>query len=118
MTTPVEPERRAEAVKASLIARASELGRRINVARQTLDVRAYIASHPWAAVGIAIGLGASLGMLGTRRAGRGLGGTIATALGGLVISAIKDLALHQLSGWVDSGAREREIDNFEPFLEH
>lgn len=117
MTIPdSDSERRAEAVKASLLARVSKLGRRLNVARTTFDVRAHVANRPIASIALALGLGAAFGAIG-RRGERGIPGTVLAALGGLALGVAKDLVLRQMWGaamrWVDSSSRD-----LEPFGEH
>ncbi|MEO8701003.1 MAG: hypothetical protein ABI867_13225 [Kofleriaceae bacterium] len=109
MTTTTTRDRRVESSKESLVARVEELGRRFEAAKHKFDIGARIEQHPLAAVGIAIAAGAVLGMLGGghRNPGdkRSVGGLISAGLGALVIGALKDFALSQVSGvakeWIE-----------------
>jgi len=99
-------DRRAETAKASLRARFAELERRVESAKETLDVPSRIASNPLVAVGIAAGAGALLGLLGGARTPRaprpprapgerGMASALFAALGALAVSALKDLAFKE-----------------------
>ena len=109
-------DRRVEDAKASLVARLEELGRRIRAARVQLDIPARIAAHPLVAVGVAFALGAVLGGIGRRtrvpdaEVKRGLGGAIVAALGAFAVGALKDFAMHQVSGaasqWFERGTED------------
>ena len=108
-----EPERHLEDARASLVARIEELGRRMRETQRRLGIRAHIARHPFAAVGVALAFGALLGSIGGRRRARvpeaaverGLGGAIAAALAAFAMGAAKDLAMRRVSNaasqWLD-----------------
>ncbi len=132
-----ESDRDIDDARASLIARVDELGRRIQDARHKLDLPAHIAAHPKVAVGAAFALGALLGLAGGRshRQGtstgtsegtrRGIGGFVTAALGALIMRAVKDFALGQVShaakGWLDPQGPQQPASgrrDVEPFLEH
>jgi len=112
-TTTREPERHLEDARASLVARIEELGRRMREARRKLGIRAHIAAHPVAAVGVALAFGALLGSIGRRprerapktAVERGLGGAIAAALAAFAMGAAKNLAMRRVanaaSQWLD-----------------
>jgi hypothetical protein len=129
-------DRRVENAKASLRARFHELERRVDSARERLDVPAHISSNPLLAVGIAAGVGALLGLLGGGSAPRApraprapgehgsTGSAIFAALGALAIQALKDMALSEggemaKKWWADRNERIASTDSsVEPFLEH
>jgi hypothetical protein len=124
-------DRRAETAKASLRSRLHELERRYEAAKGKLDLGARIAQHPRAAVGIALGLGALIGLFGGRRVKpaavdgkRSIRGTIMTALGAFAINGLKDLALREgaemaKGWWADRTERDASRDpSVEAFLEH
>ncbi len=115
--TTQETDRQLEDAKASLMARVEELGRRIQDARHKLDIPAHIAAHPKLAVGAAFAIGALLGFMGggKRRvehvhtnAGedrRGIGGMVTAAIGALIMNAVKNFAMGQVTSaakeWLD-----------------
>ena len=132
-------DRRAEQAKASLRAKFHELERRVENARDRLDVAAHIANNPRLAVGIAAGVGALLGLLAGPRAPRapkapraprlegqhgGAGSAVLAALGALAIQALKDMALSEggemaKKWWAERTERLASTDrSVEPFLEH
>jgi hypothetical protein len=125
-----EADRRAENAKASLRSRLHELERRYSAAKDKLDLGARIAQHPRAAVGIALGLGALLGMLGggTKKVAhdgeRTIGSTVMAALGAFAIKMLRDAALHEgaeiaKGWWADRTERDASRDpSVEAFLEH
>lgn len=120
---------RAETAKASLRSRLNELERRYEAAKGKFDLGTRIAHHPRAAVGIALGAGAVLGLFGGRSAApiegkRSFGGTILAALGAFAINALKDAALREgaelaKGWWADRTERDAPRDpSVEAFLEH
>jgi len=124
-----DADRRAETAKASLRSRLHELERRYAEAKDKLDLGARIAQHPRAAVGIALGVGALLGLLGGGRKSvadgeRTFGGTVMAALGAFAIKMLKDAALHEgaemaKGWWADRTERDASSDpSVEAFLEH
>lgn len=133
-----DPDRQIEDARASLVAHLGELGRRVKTARATLDVPSHIASHPLAAVGAALALGALLGTRGGRRgsagagdaAGSGLGKAALAGLAALGVRVAKELALRGASElgrrWWEqqrqrvpaSETRASYHRGVEPFLEH
>lgn len=133
----IDPDRQIEQARESLLAHLGELGRRLRAARERVDVRARIASHPLAAVGVAFALGALLGMRGAparprRDAARGhLGRAALAGLTALGVRAGKELALtgasHAARAWwerrsaASSGSSEVRTSydrDVEAFLEH
>jgi hypothetical protein len=121
MTT-AETDRRVDEARESMVARIEELGRRLHNARERLDVQRYIVAHPLIAVGAAFALGAVLGFVGGGKRGksadkRGLGGTLAAAVGTLVMAGLKEIAVHQIRRQFEGG-RDREAEaSSEPELE-
>lgn len=126
-----EADRRAETAKASLRSRLHELELRYEAAKDKLDLGARIAQHPRAAVGIALGIGALLGLMRGGRARtpkiegeRTVTSTIIAALGAFAISALKDAALREgtemaKGWWADRTERDASRDPaVEAFLEH
>jgi hypothetical protein len=133
-----DPDRQIEQARESLLAHLGELGRRLRSARERLDVRARIASHPLASVGVAFALGALLGMRGgPARRGEGaarshLGRAALAGLAALGMRVGKELALtgasHAARGWwerrsgaASSGSSEVRTSydpGVEAFLEH
>ncbi|MBA3398092.1 MAG: hypothetical protein H0T89_36035 [Deltaproteobacteria bacterium] len=107
--TESQADRRVEEAKASMFARMEELARRIEDARRKFDVKAHIAAHPRAAVGIAFAIGALLAIPGggsSRRrssvpAGQaevksGLIGALTATIGTLAFGFIKNAAMREL----------------------
>ena len=132
-----DADARAETAKASLRSRLHELERRYEAAKDKLDLGARIAQHPRAAVGIALGVGALLGLLGGPRhharaiegthaldGKRSIRGTIVAALGALAINALKDAALREgtelaKGWWADRTERDAPSDpSLDAFFEH
>lgn len=122
-------DRRVEHAKESLRKNLRELAHRYDETKQKLDIRARIAEHPRAAIGIAFGLGVVLGMFGRSRhhheaAAQGIGGTVMAALGALAFRALKEAALHEggqlaKGWWADRTERDASRDpSVEAFLEH
>ena len=120
---------RVEEVKAQLIARIEEIARRVHDMRSRIDVAAYVAEHPWPAVGVAFAAGALLALRGRRRSEpvleRGTGGMITAMLGALAMRIVKDVALGQASDvlrswWLASDSeRDASFDpSVEVFVEH
>ena len=129
------PDRRVAEARESLLARVEELAHRIHEAREKLDIKAHIAAHPRGAVGIAFAVGALLAF--PKKGGKtrsvqkaevkgGLMGAATAAIGTLLFTLVKNVAMHQLSGmasewWEKRSAmeqgtsRERDIESF---LEH
>lgn len=111
MDTTQDPDRRVEEARESLLARVEELGRRLHDVREKLDIKSKIAAHPWPAVGIALAAGALLAFpSGSSKRSRsrdvqaaevksGLIGAAAATLGTLVFTLVKNVAMHQLSGY-------------------
>lgn len=97
-----------EAAQASLFARFKELARKLDVARETVDLRARIADRPFAAIGTALALGALVGMR-KPKANAGSGGTISAAVAAVIVKLARDYALQRLArgamAWW-SGSRE------------
>jgi hypothetical protein len=102
-----DPERHIEEAKASLLARMEELGRRMQEAREKLDLRAHIAAHPLPAIGIAFAAGLVLGFGRKGSAarlpideapGRSIGAATVAMIGTLVFRLLKDIALRQAAG--------------------
>jgi len=142
MATTQDPDRRVEEARASLSAHAEELGRRIQAAKDKLDIRAHIAAHPMLAVGIAFAAGALLGFPGKGSSRSksssdsavptkgevksGLLGAAMATLGSLAFQLAKSVAFHQLSGqaktWWDTNygmqAEASRTRDVESFLEH
>lgn len=143
--TESQADRRVEEAKASMFARMEELARRIEDARRKFDVKAHIAAHPRAAVGIAFAIGALLAIPGSgsgRRssvpAGKaevksGLIGALTATIGTLAFGFIKNAAMRELGDvardwWVRRqaeaggvGANEvkaSQTRDVESFLEH
>ena len=131
-----DPGRRVDDARESMQARVEELGRRLQDAKNKLDIPAHIAAHPRLAVGIAFAVGALLGLPGGRskssvpagkgQAKSGLMGAAVATLGSLAFSLAKSVAFHQLSGqaknWWDKNygletetSRTRDVESF---LEH
>ena len=134
-TTTENPDRQVADARASLRAHVEELGRRIKDAKQKLDIKAHIAAHPRAAVGIAFAVGALLAF--PKKGGKpkeankaevkgGIAGAIVAAMGTLAFTLVKNVAMHQLSGMAsDWWDQRREMENgvsrerdIESFLEH
>ena len=99
------PDRRsATDAPASLRERAGDLRHQLSDLRRRIDLEARIRAHPLPAVGIALALGALVGL--RRRAApapeaeipAGLGGAVTGALTALALRVLKDAALRQLSG--------------------
>ena len=139
METTQDPDRRVEEARASLLAHVEELGRRIQAAKEKLDIKAHIAAHPKLAVGIAFAAGALLGFPGKRSSSKsssavptkgevksGLLGAAMATLGSLAFALAKNVAFHQLSGqaktWWDKNygmqAEASHTRDVESFLEH
>lgn len=139
MESTQDPDRRVEEARASLLAHAHELGRRIQSAKDKLDIRAHIAAHPRLAVGIAFAAGALLGFPGKGSHSKksdvapsaaevksGLMGAAMATLGSLAFQLAKSVAFHQLSGqaktWWDANygmqAEASRTRDVEAFLEH
>jgi len=126
------PDRRVEEARASLLAHVEELGRRIHDAKAKLDIPAHIAAHPRAAVGIALAVGALLGIPGKRvkpgvpssDAKTGMMGAAMATLGTLAFTLMKNVAMHHLSGVAKDWWDQRSMENashttdVESFLEH
>ena len=136
METPTQdPDRRVEEARESLAARVEELGRRLQDAKDKLDIPAHIAAHPRLAVGIALAAGVLLGFPGKRSKSStpdkaevksGLVGAAMATLGSLAFALAKNVAFHHLSGqaknWWDrkyameaDASRTRDVESF---LEH
>ena len=141
METTQDPDRRVEEARESLLAHAQELGRRIQAAKDKLDIKAHIAAHPMLAVGIAFAAGALLGFPGKGSHAKskdsnavptkgevksGLLGAAMATLGSLAFQLAKSVAFHQLSGqaktWWDANygmqAEASRTRDVESFLEH
>jgi hypothetical protein len=135
MDTLEDQDRRVEDAKQSLLAHVEELGRRFSAAREKLDIKAHIAAHPRAAVGIAFAAGLLLGIPGGKRSTAvpseaavktGMVGASMAALGSLVFTLVKNVALHHLSAnarnwWDQRSAMESEASlsrDVESFLQH
>jgi hypothetical protein len=134
-TTTQDPDRRVEQARESLLARVEELGRRLQDAKDKLDIPAHIAAHPRAAVGIAFAAGLLLGFPGKRTKSKtpdkaevksGFIGASMAMLGSLAFALAKNVAFHHLSGeaksWWDKrygmeadASRTRDVESF---LEH
>lgn len=134
-TTQDDPDRRVEEARESLLARVEELGRRLQGAKEKLDIPAHISAHPRLAVGIAFLAGALLGFPGKRSKSSmpdkaevksGLVGAAMATLGSLAFALAKNVAFHHLSGqaknWWDrkyameaDASRTRDVESF---LEH
>ncbi len=107
-TTESQADRRVEDAKASMFARMEEVARRIEDARRKFDVKAHIAAHPRAAVGIAFAIGALLAIPGSGRRRRssvpvgqaevksGLIGALTATIGTLAFGFIKNAAMREL----------------------
>jgi uncharacterized membrane protein YebE (DUF533 family) len=125
-----DADHRAETAKRSLRSRLHELERRYEAAKDKLDLGAQIARHPRAAVGIALGAGALLGLVGGHKKAtitdgkQSIGGAIIAALGAFAINALKDAALREgaemaKGWWADRTEREASRDpSVEAFLDH
>jgi hypothetical protein len=127
-------DKRVETAKASLLRHLHELERRVNVARERLDIGSKIAAHPRAAVGIAFGAGVVLGLLRSTASARtvasangerSMGSAIIAALGALAVQGLKELVLSEGADlakgwWGDRSERDasRDPKSVEPFLEH
>ena len=143
METTQDPDRRVEEARESLLARVEEIARRVQQARDKLDIRAKIAAHPWPAVGIAFAAGALLAL--PKRSSKsksksksiraaetkgevkgGLIGAAAATIGTIAFTLIKNVAMHHLSGiakdwWDQRSQMEAEASrtrDVESFLEH
>jgi hypothetical protein len=134
-TTQEDPDRRVEEARESLLARVEELGRRLQDAKDKLDIPAHIAAHPRLAVGIAFAAGALLGFPGKHSKSHvpgkaevksGLVGAAMAALGSLAFALAKNVAFHHLSGqaktwWDRKYAMEADASrtqDVESFLKH
>jgi hypothetical protein len=121
---PRDADRRVEEARASLLARAEELGRRFRDVRSKLDISARLAEHPRAAVAIAFAAGALLGSLKKRGPKTdvrgGVLGTLFAAAGSVAFALAKNLTIHHLSSaardWMQ-GETSRSPE-MESFLEH
>ena len=127
-----EDDRRMAQIKASLLARVDELGRRIKDARDKFDIKAHIASHPLVAMSVAAAVGALLGLRAGERSApssedveRSMGAAAMAALAGIAIRVAKDLAVRQLVGatksWIDGQDSQTEASrdpSVEAFLQH
>ena len=129
----LDPERRLEEARESLVTHLGELGRRFKVVRARLDVRAQISARPLAAVGAAFALGALLGLPGGRKRQGGeakgsLAGAAFGVVGAIAIRLVKELAMRGATtaarGWIErkygavlpSEVRTSYDRNMEPFL--
>ena len=126
-TTQEDPDRHIEEARESLLARVEEIGRRLHDAREKLDIKAKIAAHPWPAVGIAFAAGALLALPRSSRKSRprdaeikqaevksGLIGAAAATLGTLVFTLVKNVAMHQLSGYARDWWERRQAMEGQP----
>jgi hypothetical protein len=105
----------AEAAEASLIARLQELARRLDHARETIDLRARIGEHPFIAVGAALALGALLGM--RKGGGPGKGSAIGAAVG-LAVRLAKDYAVQRIVRGALAWWGDREVGaSYDPSIE-
>ncbi|HEY4058548.1 MAG TPA: hypothetical protein VGM39_18170 [Kofleriaceae bacterium] len=124
-------DKRADAAKQSLRSRIREIERRVEEAKETLDVPAKISANPRLAVGIAAGAGALLGLLGRSHRSstpgvegeRSIGGAIIAALGALAFQAIKEYALREgaevaQKWWADRVDRDSSVDHSDDVLRH
>ncbi len=101
-------ERRVEQARESLHDRVEELGRRMQDAKDKLDIKAHIAAHPRLAVGIAFAAGVLLAIPGKRvkdalpasgaDVKSGLLGAMVATIGSIAFQLAKSVAFHQLSG--------------------
>jgi hypothetical protein len=132
-TTTQDPDRRVEEARESLLARVEELGKRLQGAKDKLDIPAHIAAHPRLAVGIAFAAGMLLGFPGKRSKSSnsvgaaevkgGLVGAAMATLGTLAFALAKNVAFHHLSGeaknWWDrkyamqADASRTDVDAFD-----
>ncbi|MBL0214196.1 MAG: hypothetical protein IPQ07_09935 [Myxococcales bacterium] len=102
-------EDRVARARRALSSRIEELGRRVDRAKDTFDVRAQITKHVWPSIGIAVGLGALLGLVGHPRqhttGDRTLGATVLASAGALGWKLLRTYALGQLAdsarSWID-----------------
>ncbi|MBA3502399.1 MAG: hypothetical protein M4D80_38965 [Myxococcota bacterium] len=135
METPTQdPDRRVDEARESLLARVEELGKRLQGAKEKLDIPAHIAAHPGLAVGIALAAGALLGFPGKRSRSStpgaaevksGLMGAAMATLGSLVFALAKNVAFDHLRGeaknwWdrkyameSDASRTSRDVDSFD-----
>ncbi len=108
-------DRRVEQARASLLARIEELGRRLDDARERFDIRARIAAHPMAAVGIAFAVGALLALPKKRvplattseETKVGMMSALVAALGSMAFGVVKSAAIHHLADAVRRYWNER-----------
>lgn len=82
-----------------MLRRLFEVTRRVDHAREALDVRHVIADHPLAAVGIALGVGALIALPGSGRAAT-RGKTVPARIGGLLGVLAIGLARDAAGAWV------------------
>jgi hypothetical protein len=94
-----DPERQIENARASLLVHLGELGRRVKAARARFDLRAHVAAHPLASVGVAFAAGALLGLRGGGKprpdgaSGQALGRVAVAAISALAVRIAKELAM-------------------------
>ena len=134
-----DPDRRVEEARQDLLARVEEIARRVQDARDKIDIRAKIAAHPWPAIGIALAAGVLLALPRSSSKSKsksiraaetkgevkgGLIGAAAATIGTLAFTLIKNVAMQHISGmakdWFDQrmeadASRTRDVESF---LEH
>ncbi len=94
-----EVNRKMAMARNRLIRRLFEVSRRVDHARDSLDVRHVIGEHPLAAVGLAFGAGALVALPGSGR-GPNRGATAPIRLGGVIATLAIGLAKDALGAWL------------------
>lgn len=90
-------EHRLAIARNRMMRRLVEVSRRVDHAREKMDVGRTIAAHPFAAVGAALGVGALLALPGKRGSGSR---TVPARLGGVVGAIAIGLIKDGLGAWV------------------
>lgn len=88
-------QRRMAIARNRMVRRLFEVGRRVEHAKESLDVAQFIRQHPLAVAGGALGAGALLGLMGGGRGSSGGGGgglfsKVTGLVGALALAAAKD----------------------------
>jgi hypothetical protein len=107
---PRDLEERIGWIKASISARVSELGRRVERVRSLSDLTEAVGQNPWTSVGVAFAAGVLMSALGrsSRRDGRPES-LIGSGVRAILVSVAASYGKKVAQQWIDQHLHEREL---------
>ncbi len=100
-------ETRLDSAKSAIKERAGQVGRSL----KKLDLRSQIVDYPFAAVGIAAGVGALIGLVRAKPEPSRLGGIIVTTLGAIGFRLIREAAVKELGSYAKNYIMNRKDES-------